>query len=122
MTTTQAIADRYYELASQSRWTEIQEELHHDAVICQEPAHAAARGVQVITEGKEALMAKSAHNRSMIETIHEQFCSVPQVAGDFFSIVLKRDITFKNRPRTQVEEIGVMHVKDGKIIHEQFFY
>jgi hypothetical protein len=44
------------------------------------------------------------------------------VAGEFFSVVLKQDVTFKGKPRITLEEIGVFHVQDGKIVKEQFFY
>jgi len=120
--TTQEIANRYYELAGQGKWTEIQDELHDDQVICQEPEHAVSRGLQVITKGREANKAKSAANREMIETLHHQYCSEPIVAGSFFSVVLKRDVTFRNRPRTNIEEICVFQVTGGKIVREQFFY
>lgn len=120
--TTQEVANRYYELASQSKWTEIQTELHDDNVLCQEPEHAALRGVQIMTKGREAVTAKSIANREKIETIHSQYCSEPIVAGNFFSIVLKRDVTFKNAPRMNAEEIGVFQVTGGKIVSEQFFY
>ena len=120
--TTQEIANRYYELATQSKWTEIQDELHDDTVICQEPAHVELRGLPVITEGREAVKAKSIANRNMIETIHSQYCSEPLVAGNFFSVVLKRDVTFKNRPRMTLEELCVFQVTEDKIVSEQFFY
>lgn len=120
--TTQEIANRYYELASQSKWTEIQDELHDDNVLSQEPEHAASRGVQVMTKGKEAVKAKSVANREKIEAIHNQYCSEPVVAGNLFSLALKRDVTYKNIPRMNAEEICVFGVKDGKIISEQFFY
>jgi hypothetical protein len=120
--TTQQVADRYYELACENKWIEIQESFHDDNVICLEPEHAAARGIQVVTKGKAALMAKGAANREMIETLHSQYCSAPIVTDGFFSVALKRDVTFKNRPRMQVEEIGVIQVRDGKIVMEQFFY
>ena len=120
--TTQEIANRYYELAGQGKWTEIQDELHDDQVICQEPEHAAQRGLNVITKGKEANKAKSAANRAMIETLHSQYCSEPYVAGNFFSLVLKRDVTFKGRPRINIEEVCVFQVAEGKIVLEQFFY
>jgi limonene-1,2-epoxide hydrolase len=32
------------------------------------------------------------------------------------------DMTFKGRGRMQIEEIGVYHVRDGKVVSEQFFY
>jgi hypothetical protein len=120
--TTQEVANRYYELASQSKWIEIQEELHDDNVISQEPEHAASRGIQVMIKGREAVKAKATANRETIDTIHSQFCSEPVVAGNFFSLGLKRDVTYKGRPRVQLEEICVFQVKEGKIVLEQFFF
>jgi limonene-1,2-epoxide hydrolase len=32
------------------------------------------------------------------------------------------NVTFKEKGRIQMEEVGVFEVKDGKIINEQFFY
>jgi hypothetical protein len=120
--TTQEIASRYTQLANQSKWEQILEELHADNMVCREPEHAAQRGVQVLTEGKEAMKAKSARNRTMIQEIHSQTCSDPVVAGNFFTVALTRDVTFVNRPRVQLEEIGLFQVKDGRIISEEFFY
>jgi hypothetical protein len=120
--TTQEVAKRYYELANQSKWIEIQEEFHDDNVISQEPEHVTSRGIQVVIKGREAVRAKTMANREMIETVHSQSCGEPIVAGNFFSLVLKRDITYKNRPRVQLEELCVFQVKEGKIVLEQFFY
>lgn len=120
--TTQEVANRYYELANQSKWTEIQDELHDANVLSKEPQHVAAMGLQVETRGREALKAKGQANREMMEALHSQYCGEPVVAGDFFSLVLRRDVTFKGRPRAQKEEIGVFHVQNGKIISEEFFY
>jgi len=120
--TTQEVANRYYKLASESKWTEIQDEFHDENVICQEPEHVAMRGAQVMTKGKEAVKAKSIANREMIETIHSQYCSEPIVAGHFFSVALKRDVSFKGKPRMKLEEICVFQVTEGKIVSEQFFY
>jgi hypothetical protein len=120
--TTQEVADRYYELASQSKWTDIQDEFHDDNVISQEPEHVASRGLQVMVNGYRAVKAKSTASRELIETIHSQYCSEPIVAGNFFSVTLKRDVTFKNRPRMNLEEICVFQVTEGKIVLEQFFY
>ena len=70
----------------------------------------------------EAVNAKAAARREMIQEIHDQFCSAPTVAGNFFSLSMGRDITYKGKPRIKVEEIAVFEVKDGKIVLEQFFY
>lgn len=120
--TTKEIALRYTQLANQSKWEQILDELHADNATCREPEQAAQREVTVLTEGKAAIKAKGAKNRTMIDTIHSQSCSDALVAGDYFTVVLKRDVTIKDRPRVQLEEIGIYHVKDGKIDSEQFFY
>ena len=79
-------------------------------------------GTPVFTNGREAVKAKGVARRAMIETMHTYNVSEPIVAGEFFSVVLKQEVTFKGKPRMTFEEIGVFHVKDGKIVKEQFFY
>jgi hypothetical protein len=120
--TTQEVAARYYELACQSNWSEIHEHFHADDIVSREPEGKSPAGIEPITRGKAAVKAKSDAHRSMIEAIHSRHTSEPQVAGDFFSVVLKRDVTYKGRPRVNSEEIAVIEVKDGKIVSETFFY
>jgi ketosteroid isomerase-like protein len=78
--------------------------------------------MQPITKGKKDVKAKSLANREMIEAIHSQYCSEPVVAGNFFSVSLKRDVSFKNKSRMELEEIAVLQVRDGKIVSEQFYF
>jgi len=120
--TTQQVADRYYELAQQSKWAEIWQELYSPDCVNREPEHAAAQGIPTVTRGLEAMGAKAKARREMIEEIHAQFCSVPLVGGNFFSTAMGRDVTFKGKPRMKLDEIAVFEVKDGKIVLEQFFY
>jgi len=120
--TTQEIAGRYVQLANQSKWEQILDELHADTATCREPEHVAQRGIPVLTAGKEAIKAKGARNRTLIKEIHSQSCSEPLVAGNFFTVALKRDVTYADRPRMQLEEIGLFQVKDGRIISEEFYY
>jgi hypothetical protein len=120
--TTQEMANKYYELACQNKYIEIQHEFYGDNVISVEPEHAALKGMQIVTKGKSALMAKGAAFREKRETLHSQSCSEPFITGDFFSVILKRDITFKDQSRVLLEEIAIFQVKEGKIISEQFFY
>jgi hypothetical protein len=120
--TTQETATRYRELASQRKFIEIQDNLYHEDVVCQEPEKAASMGMAVVTNGREAVKAKGIARRATIETIHSYTCSEPIVAGEFFSVVLKQEATFKGKPRISLEEIGIFYVKEGKIIKEQFFY
>jgi hypothetical protein len=120
--TTQEIAGSYRELASQRKFIEIQDNLYHEDVVCQEPEKAASMGMAVFTNGREAVKAKGIARRATIETIHSYTCSEPIVAGEFFSVVLKQEATFKGNPRITLEEIGIFYVKEGKIIKEHFFY
>lgn len=122
MMTTQEVANRYCELANQNKWPEILDELCGQYLINKEPEHVTARGIPTTTTGLENVKAKGIANRTMIEAVHSQHCSAPLVAGNFFTVVLSRDITFKGRPRMQAEELGVFQLMDGKIIAEQFFY
>jgi len=120
--TTQEIANRYQELMTERKFLEIQDTFYAEDVVCQEMEKATAMGLAVITHGLEAIKAKGIARRETIETIHSYYCSKPLVAGDFFSVVLRQDITFKGRPRMTIEEIGVFQVKEGKVVKEQFFY
>ena len=120
--TTQETATRYQELMTQRKFIEIQDKYYHEDVVCQESEKAESMGMPIFTNGREAVKAKGIARRAAIKTMHSYFCSEPIVAGEFFSVVLKQEVTFKGKPRLALEEIGVFHVKDGKIVKEQFFY
>ena len=120
--TTQELATRYRELMMERKFLEIQDNYYSEDVISQEMEKATAMGLAVISQGRETIKAKGVARRATIETMHSYYCSEPIVAGEFFSVVLRQDLTFKGRPRTTVEEIGIFQVKDGKVIKEQFFY
>ena len=120
--TTQELATRYQELMNEKKFLEIQDTYYAEDVVCQEMEKAAAMGLAVITHGLEAIKAKGIARRATIETSHSYTCSEPLVAGEFFSVTLKQDVTFKGKPRATLEEIGVFQVREGKIVKEQFFY
>ena len=120
--TTQETAARYHELISQRKFIEIQDTLYDENIVCQESEKAALIGMPLVTNGREAVKAKGIARRATIETMHSYACSEPIVAGEFFSVVLKQDVTFKGKPRVTIEEIGVFQVKNEKIVKEQFFY
>src|SRR4051794_32334739 len=114
--TTQETAARYQELASQRKFIEIQDTLYDENVVCEESEKAASMGMPIFTNGLEAIKSKGIARRATIETVHSYTCSEPIVAGEFFSVVLKQDVTFKGKPRITLEEIGVFHVKNDKIV------
>jgi hypothetical protein len=120
--TTQEVAARYYDLACQDKWSEIHETLHDENIVQREPEHGVPPGIDTVTRGKAAVKAKSATHRAMVETIHSRHTGEPVVAGNFFATVLKRDVTYKGKPRTNSEEVAVIEVRNGRIVSENFFY
>ena len=55
--------------------------------------------------------------------VHSSKVSDPIVADNWFSIRFEMDTTHKlSGQRSQSSEIAVYQVRDGKIVHEQFFY
>ena len=73
-------------------------------------------------EGLEARKQKTEQWYNMVET-HSMKASEPLVAANHFAINFKFDTTFKESgERMQMSEIAVYHVKDGKIVREQFWY
>ncbi|WP_461451599.1 SnoaL-like domain-containing protein [Mucilaginibacter sp.] len=120
--TTQELANRYNELFQQRKVAEIYQQLYSADIVCTEPEHAAATGVPTVTKGIEAVLAKSKSRLELIDEVHSFFCSEPVVGGNYFSVAMGRDMTFKNGKRLQLAEIAVFGVKDDKIVSETFFY
>ena len=117
--TTQEIADRFYQLAEEGKWNEIQDELFSDDVESIEPPHA--QGLQS-AKGREALKKKAESFNETVEEMHGGFCSKPVVGGNHFSVAMGMDATMRGMGRMKMDEIAVYEVKDGKIVKEQFFY
>jgi hypothetical protein len=55
--------------------------------------------------------------------IHDVKVTGPYVSGDQFIVRFEMDITPKDTgQRTQMDEVGIYDLKDGKIVRESFFY
>lgn len=120
--TTKQLANHYCQLFTQRQVAEIYEKFYSADIICTEPEHALSIGVPTVTKGIAAVLAKSKARQEMIAEVHSFFCSEPIVGGDYFSVAMGRDLSFKNGQRIQTAEIAVFGVKDGKIVTETFFF
>jgi len=118
MTTTE-IAKRFYELAQQGNWTQIQDELFSPEAKSIEPP--TAQGLKTVA-GLDQIKQKGREWEKMILEVHGGYCNEPQVAGNFFSCTMGVDVTMKGQPRSMMDEIALYEVKDGKIVTEQFFF
>lgn len=120
--TTQQVANRFTELQKEGKWKEIQDELYSNDVVSLEPAHAISMGMATEVKGIDAVKEKGAKFNESVEAMHGGFCTDAVVGGEYFSVGMGMDVTMKGGQRMNMEEVAVYHVKDGKIILEQFLY
>ena len=116
--TTQEVADRFFELAQQGNFDQIQEELYDENVRSIEPSHSNWQNIQ----GFDKLREKAKQWQDMTEEMHGGYTNKPQVAGNFFVCIMGMDVTMKGQPRMKMDEVAVYEVKDGKIVLEHFFF
>jgi len=117
--TTQEIADRLVELSSKGEFETAQRELLAEDTINIEPQ--ATPDFPKETRGLENIIQKGRKFQAMIETVHGISMSQPLCAGNSFAVVLNMDLTMKERGRTNMSELCVYTIKDGKIVSEQFY-
>ena len=117
--TTQDVADRFNELAQTGKWDQIQAELFSDDVVSIESDSMPG---EKVAKGKEALNQKAIKFQENTEEMHGGYSNKPQVAGNYFSVVMGMDATMKGQGRMKMDEVAVYKVNDGKIVSEQFFY
>ena len=117
--TTEAIANRLYELCKTGQYEQAQKELYADDALSIEPVHA--QGLGSVT-GLDAIIKKGEQFRDTVEEVHGADASQPIVAGNHFALTITIDATFKGMGKMVMEEVAVYEVKDGKVVKEQFFY
>lgn len=117
--TTAEVADKFNKLAKEGNWDRIQEELFAENAVSVEPP--GSPGLQSV-EGLAAIRQKGKDFAESIVEMHGGYSSDPVVAGNYFSVAMGMDGTFKNVGRMKMDEIALYEVKDGKIVREQFFY
>jgi hypothetical protein len=117
--TTQQVANRLIELSRQGKIQEVQKELFADNAVSIEPNDS--MGPKVVN-GLPGIIEKSKMFESVVEEFHGSKISEPLVSGNYFTISWWIDTTMKGRGRSQMEEICVYKVENGKIVSEQFFF
>lgn len=117
--TTQEVAARFYELAKEEKWFEIQEELFADNIKSVEPDNSRYLSY---AEGKAAVRQKAEAFVSRVEAAHKLVTTLPIVAGHHFAVGRDKELTVQGLGRIHINEIMLYEVQDGKIVLEQFFY
>ena len=117
--TTPEIAARLVELCNAGEFETAQKELYAEDAISIEPEATPEFAKE--TKGLDAILKKNEKFEHMTEELHNVTISNPLVTGNIIAMVLTMDITMKGKKRMSIGELCVYHVKDGKIISEQFF-
>jgi hypothetical protein len=117
--TTKEVANRLVELSRQGKIQDVQKELFATTAVSIEPNES--MGPKLVS-GLPAIIEKSKMFDSVVEAFHGSKISDPVIAGNYFSISWWIDTTMKGRGRSQMEEICVYKVENGKIVSEQFFF
>ncbi|MEO7433535.1 MAG: nuclear transport factor 2 family protein [Dokdonella sp.] len=118
---TESIAKRLAELCRDGKGGQAHDELYADDAVNIE-MDGLPPGMPTTTTGLAAIREKSRQFNETIETVHGGSVGDPIFVGNWFSVTMTMDVTFKQRGRVDMQEIGVYHVKNGKIVREQFFY
>jgi SnoaL-like domain len=117
--TTVEIANRLVELCQKGDFEGAQKELYADDAVSIEPHGTADFEKEV--KGLDAILEKGKKWGEMIEEYHEMKVSDPLLSGSSFALTMTMGVTMKGQGRMDVTELCIYHVKDGKIVSEQFF-
>ena len=118
---TATVANRLVTLCREGKYEEAQRELYAKDAISIEPQEM-ANGPLGNVKGLKAILEKGHHFMENLEKIHKNEVSDPVIADGWFSVAMHLDATMKERGRQDMRELCVYHVKDDKIVQEQFFY
>jgi ketosteroid isomerase-like protein len=120
---TYEVGQRLVQFCNENRNVDAVNELYAPNVVSQEVA--GHPGVPARVEGIDDVRKK---NQWWLDnhTIHSNRIDGPYPHGDRFIVHFAYDVTSKAGPmagkRMQVSEAGLYTVRDGKVVHEEFFY
>jgi len=115
---TQEVANRLVEMCREGKNMEALSELYAENCVSREMPGMPNQ----VTEGLPAITKKSEEWLANVVEMHSAEVGDPVVVGNHFTCTMNFDCTFKDRGRTQMEEICIYEVAEGKIANEQFFY
>jgi ketosteroid isomerase-like protein len=117
--TTAEIANRLVEFCKKGDFEGAQKELFADDAVSIEPY--ATPAFEKETHGLDAILEKGKKWSEMVQEMHGGEVSEPLLADNSFAVTMSMDVTMKDGKRMNMKELCIYHVKDGKIVSEQFF-
>ncbi len=118
--TTQEVANQLVHMCSQGKFEEATNSLYSPDIVSVEPS--APPGGSRESKGIAAVKAKGEWWTTNHD-VHSSVVEGPLIAGPYFAVTFRLDVTFKPQSRRfTLEELAVYRVENGKIVHEEFFY
>ena len=117
--TTKEVAKKLKKLCEKGEFETAQKELFSKDALSIEPMASEAFAKE--THGLDAILKKGKKWTEMVLENHALEISEPMIAGNSFALTMRMDVTMKDHKRMDMTELCIYHVKDGKIISEQFF-
>jgi ketosteroid isomerase-like protein len=117
-TTTADIANRLVEFCRKGDFESALKELFAQEAVSIEPY--GTPDFEKETKGLDAILAKGKKWNEMVEAYHGGEVSEPLLADSSFAVTMSMDVTMKGGKRMNMTELCIYHVKDGKIVSEQF--
>jgi len=74
---------------------------------------------------REGMAAKKKFGQewaASIKEIHDDYIGEPVFAVNSFAVNMGMDVTMQSGERVKMDELAIYRVKDGKIVHEEFWY
>lgn len=118
--TTQEVANELVRLCAEGKFEEATSTLYSSEIVSMEAG--APPGGSRESKGLDAVKAKGVWWATNHE-VHSVTVEGPLVAGPYFTVAFKLDVTFKPQGnRFVMQEVAVYKVADGKVVYEEFFY
>jgi len=118
MNSTEEVANKLVDYCRKGEWMKAVDDLYAKDVVSVE-AHA-MENMPAEMRGIDQVRGKTEWWEKNME-VHDAKVGGPFVAGDTFVVQFDVDVTEKaSKNRTQMSEVGIYKVKDGKVVHEQF--
>ena len=118
---TEAVAHRLVAMCRHGQFAEAQHELYAKDAVSIEP-EASSQGPLGNAKGLDAILEKGKRFEANVVQVHGIEVTDPLIAGNWFSVVMTMDVTMKEHGRITMSEVCVYHVKNDKVVLEQFFY
>ncbi len=115
----QEIAGKLAELLNSGAFATVQNTLFAQDVLSIDLPDANGKTTQYT--GVDAILKRTEQFQAAVASVERLRVSAPIVQGNAIAVEFELDFTLKQGGPQQLAEIIVYMVKDGKIVHEQFF-